>query len=283
MFGYIAALTCAVLIALALVAVSSLFIQGRRKPDTTGAYVALGSSFAAGLGLGPAQPGSPAVCMRSAKGYPQELARLTDLRLVDMTCSGSSTGHILHGGQVFLGPQISAVGPEARLVTITSGGNDVSYISDLTLASGRAGLFGKLLWRGPRPVGERDFARVSQNFESIVREVRRRAPSATVVLVSYPAILPPSGTCLAVGVDAQTADLVREVAAGLRNATEVAAQRTGALFVDMDAVGVGHDACSSRPWVNGAHPSEGAPFHPTVAGAKATAQAIARAVMARHE
>lgn len=74
--------------------VALLFYQGRRPVETSGEYVALGCSFAAGLGLGAREPGSPWVCMRSTNGYPHVLARLTGLRLVDMTCSGSTTEHI---------------------------------------------------------------------------------------------------------------------------------------------------------------------------------------------
>ncbi len=267
--------------ALVLVAVAGLLVlvwQDRRKPDTSGEYVALGSSFAAGLGLGPRDPGSPLVCMRSVNGYPQRLARLTGLRLVDMSCSGSTTAHILEGGQVFLGAQVAAVGPNTRLVTITSGGNDVGYIGDLTLASGRAGLLGKLFWKGPKPVADRDYARVSENFRKIVAAIRARAPKAVVVMVSYPAVLPKDGSCASLGFGPDMAATGRDIAARLHEATQTAAQQSNAIFVDMDQAGTGHDACSSEPWVNGAAPVNGAPFHPTLAGAQATARAVMKAI-----
>ena len=70
--------------------VALLAYQGRQRPDTSAEYVALGSSFAAGLGLGPRVPGSPIVCQRSVNGYPQQLARMTGLSLSDMSCSGAT-------------------------------------------------------------------------------------------------------------------------------------------------------------------------------------------------
>ena len=100
-----------------------------------------------------------------------------------MSCSGSTTEHILRGGQVFLGPQLDAIGAGTRLVTITSGGNDVGYIGDLTLASGRAGLLGKLLLKTPKPLAERPFGQVTNNFVKIVEAIRARAPKAAIVLV----------------------------------------------------------------------------------------------------
>jgi lysophospholipase L1-like esterase len=280
MFARLAAIVVIALSAVVLTAVAVLIYQGKRKPSTTGQYVALGSSFAAGIGLGPRAPGSPLVCMRSTSGYPQRLARKTGLSLVDMTCSGSTTEHILRGGQVFLGPQLAAVGPNTKLVTITSGGNDVSYIGDLFVAAGRAGPLAKLLWKRPKPIEQRDFSKVTENLVSIVREIRRRAPEAKVALVTYPTVLPPQGTCAALGVDRDLADIGREVAAKLREATRIAADRSGASFVDMVAASAGHDACSTAPWVYGADPGEGVAFHPNRAGAEATAEAVFKAISA---
>jgi hypothetical protein len=74
------------------------------------------------------------------------------------------------------------------------------------------------------------------------------------------------------------ADIGRDIAARLLEATRVAAELTGATFVDMAAASVGHDACSPEPWINGASPASGAPFHPNQAGAQATAEAVFKAI-----
>ena len=278
MFRQLAIIGLVMLVTVMLAVFLVLFWQGKRKPDTSGQYVALGSSFAAGIGLGPRAPGSPLVCMRSVNGYPNVLARMIGLSLVDMSCSGSTTGHILSGGQVFLGPQLASVGANTQLVTITSGGNDASYIGDLTFASGRAGLLGTLFWKGPKPLAERDFAQITNNLRKIVLEIHRRAPKAVVVMVSYPNLLPEEGSCASLGFGTDMADLGRQVAARLHEATQRAAEQSGAIFVDMAALSSGHDACSLNPWVNGAAPSSGTPFHPNQPGADATAAAIFRAI-----
>jgi hypothetical protein len=80
-----------------------LFYQRWQRPNTASEYVALGSSFAAGLGLGPRVPGSPIVCQRSVNGYPQQLARMTGLSLTDMSCSGATASHVLRGGAGLFG------------------------------------------------------------------------------------------------------------------------------------------------------------------------------------
>ena len=271
-------LTTGIILTLIALVLLVLLYQGTRNPRTDGEYVAMGSSFAAGFGLGPREPGSPFVCMRSTNGYPQLLARMTGLSLVDVSCSGSTTAHILNGGQMFLGAQLDAVGPKTRLVTITSGGNDLNYIGDLFRAAGVTSTWGKLMSKGPQPIERRDFAKVRDNFVAIMKRVRARAPAATIVLVSYPPVMPLHGTCDKLGIDEKMADLSRQVAAGLQEATRGAAEQSGVLFGDMGTAGIGHDACSVEPWVNGSAPASGKAFHPSAAGAKATAQEVLKLI-----
>lgn len=109
-----------VLIALCACTVSvitTLMYQAHLTSSSSPNYVALGSSFAAGLGLGERAPGSPFMCQRSINGYPQQLARATGLPVVDMTCAGSTAEHVLHGGQYFQGAQLDAVKSSTQLVT----------------------------------------------------------------------------------------------------------------------------------------------------------------------
>lgn len=58
------------LLALGATAVLGIMMyQGHRKPVGNPEYVALGSSFAAELGLGELAPGAPLACQRSVNGY----------------------------------------------------------------------------------------------------------------------------------------------------------------------------------------------------------------------
>jgi lysophospholipase L1-like esterase len=264
------------LLPVVLVAIAVLFYQGKQTPRTNARYVALGSSFAAGLGLGAREIGSPFICQRSVNGYPQQLARMTGQSLTDMSCSGATAGHVLRGGQVFQGPQIDAIGPETRLVTMTTGGNDVGYVGDLTAMAyqRKGGIYGFLVeqfWDGAKPVDDRNFVKLRSDLVSTFREIRRRAPKAQIILVTYPAILPESGTCSQLGIDSYQANLMRAVAQRLAEVTQSAAQEAGASVIDMSTLSKGNDACAPVAWVNGSEPAEGAPFHPTLAGSKAIA------------
>jgi lysophospholipase L1-like esterase len=96
-------------------------------PAAGSKYVAMGSSFASGPGIGTADASAPMRCGRSSENYAHLLATSRHLSLVDVTCGGATTQHIL-GSWNELPAQISAVDSETRLVTITIGGNDLNYI-----------------------------------------------------------------------------------------------------------------------------------------------------------
>ena len=79
--------------------------EGHKQPGGSGQYVALGSSFAAGPGIAPADDDSLALCIRSAHNYAHLLAKARGLDLTDVTCSGATALHVLEGGQYFQAAQ----------------------------------------------------------------------------------------------------------------------------------------------------------------------------------
>lgn len=272
-----------VLLAALVVATAVAAFQGQRTPPGDPEYVALGSSFAAGAGLGPLEPGSPLLCARSINGYPQQLARLRGLSIVDMSCGGAMIRHLLDGGQVFQGPQIRTLSDRTRLVTITVGGNDIGYVGDLSLLAARKartpfGWLVRRLWKGPRPARQRDYDGLRAELVATLDAIHERAPQATVVVATYPALVPRSGTCPAIGLTEAEAALMREVGDRLADTTRAAAREGRAVLVDMHARGTANTACSGAPWASGWPSANGAPFHPNTRGAEATARAIAQTV-----
>ena len=273
-------------ILITLVVGLGLVLDARRTPTEVPEYVALGSSYAAGAGLGPRQPDSPILCSRSKEGYPPRVAQALGLKLVDMTCSGSVTRHLLTGGQFFQDAQVRTLGPETRLVTITVGGNDIGFVRDLYLLAARRsdtvlGWMVRKLWSGPPNADERDYGKLQRDLTALIRTIRTRSPDAQIVVATYPRVLPRSGTCRGLGLSADEANLMRQVEHRLSAVTSAAAESSGAIIVDMNAVGVAHNACSALPWAKGRGPIAQSPFHPTSAGAKATAEAIVAAIGSR--
>ncbi|WP_247750314.1 SGNH/GDSL hydrolase family protein [Rhizobium sp. 16-449-1b] len=250
-------------------------------------YVALGSSYAAGPGLGPRVPGSPFISQRTIGSYPELLARLLDVPTFrNVRSSGSTVRQVLQGGQFYLGPQVDALGAATRLVTLTAGGNDVRYIGDMTSMAyrNRGGLIGAaldLFRKDIKSAEQRDFDRLASDLRATLLEIKRRSAHARTVVVTYPQLLPPVGSCVDVGLTEDQVKLMRSVGERLARVTREVATGEGATVVDMASLSSGHHACSKEPWINGFKPNKAGSFHPNEAGAKATALAVANVVRGR--
>lgn len=244
-------------------------------------YVAMGSSFAAGPGIPDYYDATPAPCYRSTQNYAHQVAARLDLALTDVSCSGATTAH-LTGPRGNIPPQLDALTPDTRLVTITIGGNDLGYIGGLSAAS-CAGLQKETGVEGDcsPPIAlpaELTFNNLALRMDEIAKEVRRRAPEAQLVFVEYLAVLPELGSCVATPLDEFAADGARYTARRLAEITRKVAGDNGAGIITASELSKGHDACSAAPWMNG-YPRPGAPvsgamYHPNSAGMTAVADAL---------
>lgn len=248
-------------------------------------YVALGDSYTAA----PLVPNTDTrdSCFRSDGNYPNLLAaRLPDIRLTDVSCSGADTADMTApqsiGGQT-KPPQLDAVSEDTDLVTLGIGGNDFGIFGNMSV-----GCF-RLAQTDPRGApcraanqeagGDRllDLVpKIQRRVGLVIDGIRDRAPDATVVVVGYPRLLPPSGTCpdrvpLAVG-DYPYLDAVNRA---LSDAVLAAAEDSDATAVDVYAASRGHDVCSDQPWVNGIATVQGAlALHPFASEQEAVAGLI---------
>jgi lysophospholipase L1-like esterase len=244
-------------------------------------YVAMGSSFAAGPGIPDYYEATPAPCYRSTQNYAHQLAARLELALTDVSCSGATTAH-LTGPRGNIPPQLDALTPDTKLVTITIGGNDLGYIGGLSAAScaglqKETGVAGNCSPPGALPA-ELTFNNVALRMDEIAKEVRRRAPEAQIVFVDYLAVLPETGTCSATPLDELAADGARYTARRLAEITRKVAGENGASVVTASEFSKGHDACGAEPWMHG-YPRPGAPvsgamYHPNAAGMTAVADAL---------
>lgn len=261
---------------LALLALAASAEAERPKAVPRGAtYVAMGSSFGSGPGLPPLKPDAPARCMRSTRNYASLLAEKLGLKLVDVTCGGATTVHLLEGWSE-LPPQIDAVTADTRLVTVTIGGNDVGYVRNLMAAACQSGA--RCIPR--TAVGEDVWVRDEANLRAIVRGVRSRAPKARIVFVDYVTLLPASGSCPAVAMPEADLAVGRATAARLAALTARVAREEKAELISAAALSRGHTACDPQPWTVGAALTDpaagGTMWHPNAAGMRAVADALAR-------
>src|SRR4051794_38760042 len=174
-------------------------------------YVALGSSFASGPGI---EPILDAGCGRSGANYAHLVADRLGYDLVDVTCGGATIDDVLFRPQALMTggtvpPQLEVLAPDADLVTVTVGGNDIGYVLSLARASYRAApeaaptdagaFFGT---PADPPPQDAALAALPSRYAALVGAIRNRAPAARVVLVDYLTVLPSEGGCPALPMNA---------------------------------------------------------------------------------
>ncbi|MGY1808626.1 SGNH/GDSL hydrolase family protein [Blastococcus sp. SYSU D00669] len=248
-------------------------------------YVALGSSFAAGPGI---EPVVDPACGRSGANYAHLVAERLGYDLVDVTSGGATVDDVLDRPQVLLAGglvprQIEAVRPDADLVTITVGGNDVEYLLTLLRCSyrvspeaappGAGAFFGT-------PVDETAvhgaLAALPARLADLVGAVRGRAPRARILLVDHLTILREDAGCARLPMSDEDVRLCTGIGRRLETATALAARFSGAELVRASAISRDHTVCDPEPWVTGWEFGDVfaggiGPYHPNAAGMRAVA------------
>ncbi len=241
-------------------------------------YVALGSSFATGAGIGPPQPGAPVRCQRTTNNYASLLAQRFKLQLTDASCSGAKTAHLL-GPWNELPAQLDSVTDSTRLVTVTVGGNDLDYMGALFGGSCRAGVASR---PGPcTPVvspSAAQYQRLEAALNSIAQDIARRGPGARLVFVQYLTVVPQT-LCAATDITPNDAANSRAIGRRLAQITARVAAANGALLLAADRPSRKHTSCAKDPWSHGFHAGydarQGAAWHPAPAGHAAIAKQLA--------
>jgi hypothetical protein len=258
-------------------------------PPPAGAkYVNMGSSFSAGPSIATPADNPNTRCNRSSQNYAHQIANRHGLALVDVSCGGSTTEHLL-GAWKELPPQLDAVDANTMLVTFTTGGNDLGLLGGLSGNScanlaAKAGPAAKPCTVPPLP-SDKTYADLEPRMRQIVAEVHRRAPRARLVIVDYITILPPSGVCAVVPLTPAQADSSRAIAKRLDEITMRVAKDTGTELIPGSRLTEGHDACAKDAWVNG-YPSPGVPvqptfFHPRLAAMTTIADALDKKIWSK--
>ncbi|MFB9747494.1 SGNH/GDSL hydrolase family protein [Leifsonia shinshuensis] len=222
-------------------------------------YVALGDSFAAGMGGGD----ETGKCRSSPYSYPSDFTRASGVDLVvNAACAGATTSDLLKH-------QLIALDDRTDLVTLSIGGNDLGVAAIAAECSAgkavacRNGVSSALSLLNVLP----------ERLASVYAAVHTAAPNARIVVTGYAVFFdnydpksPTFGTDTAI--NAATLGLNQTIS------DVVASQR--AQGVPMTYVGVdfaGHGIGSKKPWLNVSGPFA---FHPTAAGYAQYANALVR-------
>lgn len=253
-------------------------------------YVAMGSSYASGPGVTHNADARDPRCTRSNDNYAHQVARALKLGLVDVSCGGATTKHVLEDWNE-LAPQIDALTADTALVTVTIGGNDLGYIGRLFAASCEgapteatkavcAGMRARAGSATPPPAepAAATWSATEAGLSAIAAEVHVRAPRARLVFVEYLMAVPDGALCTTLPLSPSGAQMARDTVGRLARLTEAVAKRADAEVLSVTAMSRGHDACAAEPWVTGFIPRApgGAfvPYHPNLAGMTAVTEAL---------
>ena len=277
--------------ALALAVVGSGAAEA--TPVTYRQYVALGDSYVSSPLTGPSA-GAPPGCLRSTNNYPHLVAAQIGAQLTDVSCSGATSREFANRQTTNAGtnpPQYDALSRRADLVSVGIGGNDIGFSDIITTCA-------RLTASMPTAVAPcRDFYTaggtdtlrrlIDEDAPVIARDLRtvraRTTPRTTILLVGYPAILPPTNTNCPPAVPYTGADVgyLRGVEQYLNAMLARQAGANRARYVDTYTLSVAHHACTlpGTKWVEGLTPTAPAyPVHPNALGQQASARAVLAAL-----
>ena len=244
-------------LATATAAVASLSLVLSAAPASAAVnYVALGDSYASGLGAGHYSGGS---CDRSSGAYPQLWANANHpASFAFVACSGATTTDVINN-------QISALSSATTLVSVTVGGNDVGF-SDVMITCVLGSTSDCV-----NAVNQAESEARSQlpgALSTLFGDIKARAPGARVVVIGYPEFydLSRSSGCIGLSTTDRTAldggaDLLDSI---IQAAT---AGHAGFAYAEVRSGFTGHEICDSSSWLHSVDwLNLGDSYHPTASG-----------------
>lgn len=227
-------------------------------------YVALGDSYAAGVGAGELLGN----CRHTDLGYPLAVAAGLDLSLSWPACIAATIGDVLRD-------QLDDLGRHTRRVSITVGGNDIGFSPVLVSAAQPA-------WMSDTDVViDAALHRLREDLPALLdglyAEVRTRAPEADVLVTTYPRLFNGQDCSLFTFFDPVEMARLNEAADELAASIAAAADRAGFECVDVIEEFVGHAACDEAEWIRGVSWPVEESFHPNADGHAAYTRLVGKA------
>lgn len=242
---------------LTAVAFALAMLVGIGPADAAGArYVALGDSYASGVGSG-SYISSSGSCLRSTRAYSQLWANThAPASYTSVACSGAKTTDVT-------ATQLSALSSSTTLVSITVGGNDVGFSTVMEDC---------VIYSTTTCVNEVNAAENTARtqlpgwLDTTYNGIRAHAPNAKVVVVDYPRFYHDVWWCI--GLSSTDRDKINEGADVLDGVIQAAATRHGFAFADVrSAFASGHEICDGSSWLHSIDWADLVQsYHPTASG-----------------
>jgi lysophospholipase L1-like esterase len=232
----------------ALTAMLGITLAGTASAATQPGYVALGDSYASGVGTRTYYDTS---CDRSVYAYSELLASRLGLALNLQACSGAKTTDVIS-------KQVGALSASTQFVTISVGGNDIGFSGVIEKCA--------LPFYNCTPDITKAEAIISStlpgSLDAVYTQIRDRAPNAKVVVVGYPHLFNGVECNLLARLSPTEQGQLNAGADQLDNAIKARAVAHGFTFLDVRGPFTGHAVCDSVEWLNGLSNPTSESYHP---------------------
>ncbi len=219
-------------------------------------YVALGDSYASGVGAG-SYISTSGSGDRSTNAYPALWAAANSpAAYTSVACSGATTTSVRSS-------QLSALSSTTTLVSLTVGGNDVGFstIMETCALEGTTACVNAV--QNAENIAQTTLPGL---LDTLYSAIRSAAPNARVVVVDYPVFYQLDTFCL--GLSATSHAKLDEGINILDGVISNAVQRHGFAFGDVRSIFVGHQLCSyGTKWLHALDFTDiTESYHPTAGG-----------------
>lgn len=219
-------------------------------------YVALGDSYASGLGAGSytSESGS---CKRSTNAYAYLWKNAhAPSSFAFVACAGARTGDVLNN-------QLSALNSGTTLVSISVGGNDAGFASTMqtcVLDSESACL------NAVATAKNYATSTLPGQLDQVYAAIHAKAPNARVVVLGYPHLYKVGGSCI-FGIGDTKRAAINGAADVLDDVVAKRAANAGFAFGDVRSIFKEHEICgSSTTWLHSTTLPVEESYHPKAAG-----------------
>jgi lysophospholipase L1-like esterase len=218
------------------------------------------------------------------------VARRLEFEVVSFACSGARVADLVtddasRDESERRTAQVTrlAGAPDATLVLVTVGGNDVGFAKILRACTAQAHCQNRQGTGGDSPAARIDD--LAMRLPDVYRRIKQAAPGARVVVVGYPRLFPArpgANTCAALDlIGPDEVPFLNALTDRLNGAISAAASQAGAGYVDVSDRFRGHEvSCRGEQWINHLRlvTCRTCSFHPNLLGQRALAVGVAPAV-----
>lgn len=221
-------------------------------------YHALGDSYSSGSGT--YLRDLDFSCYRSSHAYPSVVGdSIAKATFTFSACQGDVSTDLIEN-------QTAGLNRKTDLVTFSIGGNDVGFVE---LILNCANYFDEYLcMNAADSIEHRIRYELPERLRDTYASVVAKAPNAQVIQIGYPRLFGEDVSCFAAsGINGDEALRLNQLSDLLDEVIFTEAQKAGITYISTINAFIGHDVCSSQPYVNG---KNGVfiedVFHPTADG-----------------